>query len=307
MDPATMIATAQYFLQVDWATLTSMVLVVLAAVVALRLLRISVRGIARGVLQRDRELEREVTQKAKTLSQVTETTGRIVILTLAGLTILTLSGRDVTPLLASAGIAGVAIGFGAQNLIKDWLGGFFILLENQYSIDDVIKVGDHSGTVERLDLRRTVLRSLDGSVIVIPNGEVRTVTNLTKEWSRVVMDVSIPYEEDEDRVIEAMRRVGADLAADEEIGKLILEMPEVPGIESLGQYQVTIRMLVKTLPTKQWTVARALRRQVKKMFAREGIQIPYPYPHPVSINPLPLGAPQEGGLAKVVRQTKRSE
>jgi len=302
-----MIATAQYFLQVDWATLTSMVLVVLAAVVALRLLRISVRGIARGVLQRDRELEREVTQKAKTLSQVTETTGRIVILTLTGLTILTLSGRDVTPLLASAGIAGVAIGFGAQNLIKDWLGGFFILLENQYSVDDVIKVGDHSGTVERLDLRRTVLRSLDGSVIVIPNGEVRTVTNLTKEWSRVVMDVSIPYEEDEDRVIEAMRRVGADLAADEEIGKLILEMPEVPGIESLGQYQVTIRMLVKTLPTKQWTVARALRRQVKKMFAREGIQIPYPYPHPVSINPLPLGAPQEGGLAKVVRQTKRSE
>jgi len=302
-----MIATAQYFLQVDWATLTSMLLVVLAAVVALRLLRISVRGIARGVLQRDRELEREVTQKAKTLSQVTETTGRIVILTLTGLTILTLSGRDVTPLLASAGIAGVAIGFGAQNLIKDWLGGFFILLENQYSVDDVIKVGDHSGTVERLDLRRTVLRSLDGSVIVIPNGEVRTVTNLTKEWSRVVMDVSIPYEEDEDRVIEAMRRVGADLAADEEIGKLILEMPEVPGIESLGQYQVTIRMLVKTLPTKQWTVARALRRQVKKMFAREGIQIPYPYPHPVSINPLPLGAPQEGGLAKVVRQTKRSE
>lgn len=302
-----MIATAQYFLQVDWATLTSMALVVLAAVVALRLLRLSVRGIARGVLQRDREREREVTQKAKTLSQVTETTGRIVILTLAGLTILTLSGRDVTPLLASAGIAGVAIGFGAQNLIKDWLGGFFILLENQYSVDDVIKVGDHSGTVERLDLRRTVLRSLDGSVIVIPNGEVRTVTNLTKEWSRVVMDVSIPYEEDEDRVIEAMRRVGADLAADEEIGKLILEMPEVPGIESLGQYQVTIRMLVKTLPTKQWTVARALRRQVKKMFAREGIQIPYPYPHPVSINPLPLGAPQEGGLAKVVRQTKRSE
>jgi len=302
-----MIATAQYFLKVDWATLTSMALVVLAAVVALRLLRLSVRGIARGVLQRDREREREVTQKAKTLSQVTETTGRIVILTLTGLTILTLSGRDVTPLLASAGIAGVAIGFGAQNLIKDWLGGFFILLENQYSVDDVIKVGDHSGTVERLDLRRTVLRSLDGSVIVIPNGEVRTVTNLTKEWSRVVMDVSIPYEEDEDRVIEAMRRVGADLAADEEIGKLILEMPEVPGIESLGQYQVTIRMLVKTLPTKQWTVARALRRQVKKMFAREGIQIPYPYPHPVSINPLPLGAPQEGGLAKVVRQTKRSE
>jgi small conductance mechanosensitive channel len=140
---------------------------------------------------------------------------------------------------------------------------------------------------------------------VIPNGEIRVVTNLTKEWSRVVMDVSIPYDEDEDRVIEALRRIGAELAADEEIGKLILELPEVPGIESLGQYQVTIRMLVKTLPTKQWAVARALRRQVKKMFAREGIQIPYP--HQVSINQFPPSGPLEGRLATVVRQTERSE
>lgn len=149
MDPATMITSAQSALTVDWAIMTSMAMVVLATVVALRLLRMAVRGIARGVLQRDHELEREVAQKAKTLSQVAETTGRIVIFTLAGLTILTLSGRDITPLLASAGIAGVAVGFGAQNLIKDWLSGFFILLENQYSVDDVIKVGEHSGTVER--------------------------------------------------------------------------------------------------------------------------------------------------------------
>jgi moderate conductance mechanosensitive channel len=300
-----MISNAQSALQIDWATATSMVLVVLATTVALRLLRISVRGISRGVLQRDHELEREATQKAKTLSQVAETTGRIVIFTLAGLTIFTLSGRDITPLLASAGIAGVAIGFGAQNLIKDWLSGFFILLENQYSVDDVIKVGEHSGTVERLELRRTVLRNLEGSVIVIPNGEVRTVTNLTKEWSRVVMDVGIPYDEDEDRVIEGLRRVGAELAVDEEIGRMILEPPEVLGIEALGQYQVTIRMLVKTLPTKQWLVARALRRRVKRMFAREGIQVPYP--HQIAINQFPSGGAMEGGLATVVRQKERSE
>ncbi|HEX2924234.1 MAG TPA: mechanosensitive ion channel family protein, partial [Chloroflexota bacterium] len=217
----------------------------------------------------------------------------------------TLSGRDITPLLASAGIAGVAVGFGAQNLIKDWLSGFFILLENQYSVDDVIKVGEYSGTVERLDLRRTVLRNLEGSVIVIPNGEVRTVTNLTKEWSRVVMDVGVPYEEDEDRVIEGLRRVGADLAEDVEIGGMILEPPEVLGIELLGQYQVTLRMLVKTLPTKQWLVARALRRRVKRMFTQEGFQ--FPYPHQIAINQFPPGGAMDGTLATVVRQKERSE
>gem|GEM_PF-5011515 len=133
---------------------------------------------SRTILDRDKEPDREVAQKAKTLSQVVETTGRIVVFTLAALTLLSLAGQDITPLLASAGIAGVAIGFGAQNVIKDWLGGFFILFENQYSVDDVIKVGSYSGLVEKMDLRRTVLRAADGSVVVIPNGEIRVVTNL---------------------------------------------------------------------------------------------------------------------------------
>jgi small conductance mechanosensitive channel len=175
-------------IQTHLATIVSMVIVVVVAAAALRLLRLAVRGVARGILQREKEPVRELAQKAKTLSQVVETTGKIIILTIAILTLLSLANQDITPLLASAGIAGIAIGFGAQNLVKDWLGGFFILLENQYSVDDVIKVGDYSGTVEKLDLRRTVLRSADGSAIVIPNGEVRVVTNLTKEWSRAVVD-----------------------------------------------------------------------------------------------------------------------
>lgn len=289
MQLGSLIAGAQSSIRVDWATLISVAVVLVAAVVALRLLQVAVKGVARGIMERDKEPGRELAQKAKTLSQVVETTGRILILTIAGLTILSLIGQDVTPLLASAGIAGIAIGFGAQNLIKDWLGGFFILLENQYSVDDVIKVGEHAGMVEKMDLRRTVLRCLDGSVVVIPNGEVRVVTNLTKEWSRVVLDVGVSYETDLDRALEVFKRAGEELAADEEIGKLIVEPPEVLGVEALGEYQVTLRMLVKTLPLQQWTVARALRARVKKVFDREGIEIPYPHRvniariHPVDV------------------------
>lgn len=112
---------------------------------------------------------------------------------------------------------------------------------------------------------------------MVPNGEVRVVTNLTKEWSRVVMDIGISYEDDVDRAVELLRQTGAEMMADEELGRLILEPPEVLGVEALGEYQVTLRMLVKTLPSKQWTVARALRARVKRLFQAEGIEIPYPH------------------------------
>ena len=293
------------YVHVDWGKLVSIALILVAALVALRLLRVAVHGVAKTILERDKEQDRELAQKAKTLSQVVETSGRIAIFTIAALTLLSLSGQDITPLLASAGIAGIAIGFGAQNLIKDWLGGFFILFENQYSVDDVIKVGEHSGLVEKMDLRRTVLRTLDGSVIVIPNGEVRVVTNLTKGWSRVVMDVGVSYDTDIDRAMDALHRVGEELAADETVGKLIVEAPEVLGVEDIGEYQITLRMLVKTLPLQQWTVARALRARIKKTFDQEGIEIPYP--HRVNITKIhPLEA-MDGGLATLVSQRERSE
>jgi len=303
LDLGALLGRSDLGLRLELGLIISMAAVVVGAAVALRLLQVVVHGVANGVLQREKEPSRELAQKAKTIAQVVETTGRIVILGVAFLSILSLLGRDITPLLASAGIAGIAVGFGAQNLIKDWLAGFFILLENQYSVDDVIKVGEHSGLVEKLDLRRTVLRSLDGSVIVIPNGEVRTVTNLTKEWSRVVMDVAVPYEADADMVMELLRRVGDDLMADEKVGPLVLEPPEVLGIESLGQYAVTIRMLVKTMPLQQWAVARALRAAIKRAFDREGIQ--FPYPHQVNI--LRHDSPAPEALATLYRHPERSE
>lgn len=294
-----------YDITVDVAALISIALVALVAIVAFRLLQAAVNGLAAGILQRGKEPERELAQKAKTLSQVVETSGKLAIFTIAGLTILSLAGQDVTPLLASAGIAGIAIGFGAQNLVKDWLGGFFILLENQYSVDDVIKVGSYSGLVEKMDLRRTVLRGLDGSVIVIPNGEVRVVTNLTKEWSRVVMDVGISYDDDIDKALEALRVAAEELAADDEMGRLMVGPAEVLGVEELGEYQVTLRMLVKTLPLKQWTVARALRARIKRVFDREGVHIPYP--HRVNITRIESGNGHQEPLAALVRQEPRSE
>ncbi len=263
-------------LQQDWSILVSILVVIVIALVALRLLGMAVNGITRGILQREREPARELAQKAKTLAHVVETTGRVVIFIIALLSILSLLGRDITPLLASAGIAGIAIGLGAQNLVKDWLGGFFVLLENQYSVDDVIQVGQYSGVVERIDLRKTVLRNSQGAAIVIPNGEVRIVTNMTKDWSRVVINVGVPYEEDVDRAIEVLRQVAAEVAADEELSKQILEPPEVLGVEAVDEQKVTIQLWVKTLPAKQWAVSRAMRALVKKRFDEAGIGSPYP-------------------------------
>ena len=294
MDLSSLVVDASSTLQVDWGIFVSIAVVVAVTLVALWLLGVAVNGITRGILQREREPARELAQKAKTLSQVVETTGRVVIFIIALLSILSLIGRDVTPLLASAGIAGIAIGFGAQNLVKDWLGGFFILLENQYSVDDVIKVGEYSGTVERIDFRKTVLRSVDGAAIVVPNGEVRVVTNLTKEWSRVVIDVGIPYEEDVDRAMGVLRDVAAEVAEDPELSKQILEPLEVLGVEAVNEQKVTIRLWVKTLPSMQWTVARVLRALVKRRFDEAGIGSPYPHQvtiartHPAS---LPNGGP----------------
>lgn len=305
MDFGALMSGGGFALQLHWPTVLSLVSIVVGTLVALRLLEMSTRGLTRVALQRDKELTREAAQKTKTLSHVVETTGRIVIFAVAGLSVLSLVWRDLTPLLASAGVATLVVGLGAQNLIKDWLAGFFILLEGQYSVDDVIKVGEHSGTVEKLELRRTVLRTMDGSVIIIPNGEVRAVTNLTKEWSRVVMDVAISYDEDADRVLEAMRQVGQELLADSEVEPFILEAPEVLGVEALGQYSVTLRMLVKTLPAKQWLVARALRARVKKMLQQERIQIPYPRQITVSHGEPSMSTGE--GLATLYSQRERSE
>jgi small conductance mechanosensitive channel len=184
---------------------------------------------------------------------------------------------DITPLLTGAGIAGLALGFGAQSLVKDFLSGFFILIENQFRVGDVIKIGEFSGVVERISLRTVVLRDLEGNVHVIPNGEVKAVTNMSYEWSRAVVDIAVSYREDIDRVMNVLNEVGKTMIDDELFKKIIWEKPFVTGINDLSDGQVKLQMLVKTAPLMQWEVGRELRKRIKSAFDREGIEIPFPH------------------------------
>jgi small conductance mechanosensitive channel len=219
--------------------------------------------------------ERE--KRARTVASLVRTVGTSLVLLIVAMMFFREIGLDITPLLAGAGVAGLAIGFGAQSLIRDVISGAFILLEDQFHVGDVIQAAGVSGQVERMTLRMTIVRDLHGVVHFIPNGEIKVASNLTKEWSRAVLEVGVSYEEDVDRVLQVLTEVGRAMADDETFGKLVLEPPQVLGVEALADSQVTIRILAKTLPLKQWDVARELRRRIKARFDREGIQIPYPH------------------------------
>jgi small conductance mechanosensitive channel len=200
----------------------------------------------------------------------------VLIVGSAVLMLLSTAGVDITPLLASVGVAGLALSLGAQTLIKDVIGGLFILVENQYAVGDTIKVGGISGAVERITLRSTYVRDLEGRLHVVPNGEVRIVANLTREWSRALVDVGVAYEENLDRVLQVLERFAEGFAQDPEFGPQLLELPQVLGPIGLGDSAVTVRITVKTQPGKQWEVSRALQRRVLAVCDREGIELPYP-------------------------------
>jgi small conductance mechanosensitive channel len=215
--------------------------------------------------------------RSQTLSTVMITTLGALILVIAVFTVLSEIGIDITPLLAGAGVAGIAIGFGAQNLIKDLLSGLFILLEDQYNKGDVVEVAGREGTVEEINLRRTVLRDLDGVVYSIPNGEISTTSNYTRDWSRVKLDVPVGYGEDLDRVFEVLNQVGKDLAADKAFSSKIKTPPQVLRVQRFSDSSVDVRMLGDVKPSEQWTVTGELRKRVKKAFDEQGIEIPRPH------------------------------
>ncbi len=219
----------------------------------------------------------EAKKRAHTLGDILRHALLITISFIAVLMILGELGIQLGPLLATAGIGAVAIGFGAQNLVKDVISGFFIILENQYRIGDAIEVAGVSGLVESVSLRRTVLRDLEGKVHTIPNGEIKIVSNLSKEWSRSVLDVGISYREDVGHVIEVLSQIGRELETEEPYKSAILEPLQILGIERLGESEVVIRMMVKTIPLKQWEVGRELRKRIKNRFDEKGIQIPFPH------------------------------
>src|SRR5262245_19488650 len=210
-----------------------------------------------------------VKQRTETLRGVVRSVSRAVLILVVVLQIGSELGFSLAPLLATAGIGGLAVGFGAQSLVKDVISGFFILLEDQFGVGDVVKIGDFSGVVERMTLRATVLRNLEGQVHVVPNGNIQNVTVMTKEWARAVLELTFPHEEQIGKIVEALRRVGVRLAQD--WPDRVLEQPTVLGVEKIDDAGITIRSIVKTPPFKNSDVLREWRMRVKEDFDRVGI------------------------------------
>ncbi len=215
--------------------------------------------------------------RTQTLSSMLTSTIGIIIAVVVLFMILSELTIDITPLLAGAGVVGLAIGFGAQSLIKDFLSGLFILLEDRYNKGDVVKVAGIAGLVEDVNLRRTVLRDLDGVVHTIPNGDITTASNYTRDWARVNLDISVGYNEDLDHVFAVINRVGKELALDEHFGKLIKTPPQVLRVQKFGDSGIDIRILGDTRPMQQWEVTGELRKRIKKAFDEENIEIPWPH------------------------------
>ena len=248
--------------------------ILIALIILSQMSRWIVKWLERFVPEKDSLQATEAKKRAQTLGNILRHTFLIVIFFIAILMILGELGIQLGPLLATAGIGALAIGFGAQGLVKDVISGFFIILENQYRIGDAIEVAGVSGLVESVSLRKTVLRDLEGRVHTVPNGEIKVVSNLSKEWSRAVVDIGISYRDDVDHIIDLLGQIGRELAEEEPYQSAILESPQILGVERFGESQLVVRMIVKTMPLKQWEVGRELRRRIKNRFDEKGIQIP---------------------------------
>jgi small-conductance mechanosensitive channel len=214
-------------------------------------------------------------QRAKTMGDLLKSVVTGVLVAIIGTMMLSELGVDIAPIIASAGIIGIALGFGAQSLVKDFLSGIFMIVEDQFGVGDVVDLGEATGTVEAVSLRVTRVRDVNGTVWYVPNGEILRVGNMSQNWARAVVDVSVGYGEDLVRVKRVLTDVANGLWEDEEFQGLVIEQPEVTGVEMLAANAVNLRVMVKTAPMEQWAVARELRQRVKARFDHEGIEIPY--------------------------------
>ena len=211
-------------------------------------------------------------QQVRTVTGAVTSIAVFVISFVAALEVLLLLGLNLGPMLASAGIAGLAIGFGAQTLVHDFINGFFILAENQYDIGDIIKVAGVKGAVEHMSLRRTVLRDDDGTLHFVPNSAIQIVSNTTRDWSQVALRVVVAYSEPSDKVVGLLREVGEEVRQDPAFADDIVSDVDVPGLDRVGNGEAEYLLLVKTRPTKQFAVSRELRRRIKECFEKNGVQ-----------------------------------
>jgi moderate conductance mechanosensitive channel len=263
---------------VDWIIRSGpKVLVILV----LMYLGVKLSGVVAGrifaFLGRRRQMDDEYKKRADTLSAVIGYLISATVIVVAALMILAELNIQIGPVLAAAGVVGVAVGFGAQHLVQDVISGFFILLDDEIRVGDVVQIADKGGLVERLNLRMVVLRDLSGNVHYVRNGKIDIVTNMTKDYSRYVFDIGVAYREDVDEVMEVVKQVDEELRSDPMFGPDILEPIEILGLDQFAESSVIIKARTKTKPIKQWGVAREFNRRLKKRFDEKDIEIPFPH------------------------------
>lgn len=286
-----------------------LVLITVAAYVAWRLARLFVHGVVKTLLDREategtaQELSSvELKKRMDTLDQLGGSVLQFVIAAIAGLMILGRLGFDIGPAVAGIGVVGIAVGFGAQSLVRDYLNGSLILLENQFAKGDVIRAAGVAGTVEDFTLRRTTLRDLDGVVHTVPNGEIKVASNLTRTWARINQDVTIAYGSDIDKAIGVVEVVGREMAADPLWKRRVLEPPRVERVEALAEYGITLKILGTVRAADQWAAGGDFRKRLLEAFVANGIEIPRPQRVVLSrdpgLDPPGFGGPDQDDLAE---------
>ncbi len=264
-----------------WPWLTDhgvkILIILVIAFVVHKSARVFVSKVIKRIVRSHESLDAGAEEKREeTLTRIFSTTIGVLVWVIGGLMILQEGGFEIGPLLAAAGIAGVALGFGGQYLIKDLISGLFIILENQYRIGDVISAGGKSGLVEDITIRMTTLRDMDGTVHHIPHGEITTVSNLSKEFSKINLDIGVSYSDDLEKVISVVNSVGEEMKKDTQWGEKIISAPEFLRVHDFADSSVVIKIVGETKALEQWAVTGELRKRLKIAFDTEGIEIPFP-------------------------------
>jgi small conductance mechanosensitive channel len=268
---------------VHWTigALPSLFLILFLAFVLLRLVNVVLSKAKPIMLQRLKQDEKldntEIGKRVDTLLGIVASSIKIAVWVIIGMVILRRLGIDIAPIIAGAGIVGLAVGFGAQELVRDFISGFFMLLENQVRKGDVAIVNGTGGLVENVGLRTIILRDVSGVVHIFQNGKINSLSNMTKEWSAIVFDIGVAYKEDTDRVVEIMKDVAETMRSEKVFSQKILEPMEIFGVDNFGDSAVIIKGRIKTKPIEQWNIGREYRRRLKKAFDFEGIEIPFPH------------------------------
>jgi len=263
------------------STIPAMLVILILAFILLKMTNVLMRHLKPLMLRHmesgtDLEVN-EMEKRLDTLLGILRSVIKLIVWLMIGMLFLRKLGIDIAPIIAGAGIVGLAVGFGAQELVRDFITGFFMLLENQIREGDVAIINGTGGLVEHVGMRTMVLRDLSGVVHIFPNGKINTLANMTKKWSGMVFDIGVAYKEDTDEVVEIIQQVADDLRSDPEFNNKILEPIEIFGVDKFGDSAVTIKARFKTKPIEQWTVGREFNRRLKRAFDEQGIEIPFPH------------------------------